>query len=104
MIEDGPCLALTKREASETGGNMSLDGQVLVIAIVAIALNLLIWAREADVAEVEDELHRKDAFQRDGGGQLRLRAREVPELPAPHRYSPHSPNGRNGGMVVIGPQ
>jgi hypothetical protein len=43
MIEDGHCLALTKREASETGEKMSLDEQVLVIAFVAIALNLLIW-------------------------------------------------------------
>jgi hypothetical protein len=75
MIEDGPCLALTKREASETGGNMSLDGQVLVIAFVAIALKLFIWAREADVIEVEDKLHRTDAFRRDGGGRLRFRAR-----------------------------
>jgi hypothetical protein len=67
------------------------------MALVAIALNLLVWAREADVVEVEDELHRKDVFQRDGGGQLRLRAREVPEL-SPRRYSLHSPKGRNGGI------
>jgi hypothetical protein len=54
---------------------MSLDGQVLVIGVLAIALNLFIWARQADVIEREDEVHRKDAFRRDGGGRLRLRAR-----------------------------
>jgi hypothetical protein len=39
----------------------------LVIAFVAMALNLLVWAREEDVVGLEDDLHRKDAFQRDAG-------------------------------------
>jgi hypothetical protein len=69
MIEDGPCFAFTtKKEGSlGDGGNMSLDGQVLVIAFVAMALNLLVWAREAHVVELEDDLHRKGAFQRESG-------------------------------------
>ena len=36
---------------------MTIDGQVLVIAFLAISLKLLLWTREADGAEVEDELH-----------------------------------------------
>ena len=34
---------------------MSIDGQVLVVAFLAISLKLLLWAREADGVEVEDE-------------------------------------------------
>jgi hypothetical protein len=45
---------------------MSLDGQVLMITFVAIALNLLIRARETDVVIVEDKLHQKDPLQRTG--------------------------------------
>ena len=32
----------------ETGGNMSLDCQVLVIAFLAISLRLFLWATEPD--------------------------------------------------------
>jgi hypothetical protein len=67
--------ALDVRLRLRDGGNMSLDGLVLVIAFVAIALKSFVWAREADVIEVEDKLHRTDAFRRDGRGRLRLRSR-----------------------------
>jgi len=54
---------------------MSLDGQVLVIGVLAIALNLFVWAKAGGLDRTEDELHRKDVFRRDGGDRLRLRAR-----------------------------
>ena len=38
---------------------MSIDGQVLVVAFLAISLKLLLWAREADGVDVEDRLRRK---------------------------------------------
>ena len=55
---------------------MSIDGQVLVIAFLAISLKLLVWAREADGVEVKDELHRNGACPLDGR-PLRLRARAL---------------------------
>lgn len=47
---------------------MSIDGQVLVVAFLAISLKLLLWAREADGVDVEDRLRRKAV------SHLRLRA------------------------------
>ena len=47
---------------------MSIDGQVLVVAFLAMSLKLVLWAREADGVEVKDELHRKAV------SHLRLRA------------------------------
>jgi len=47
---------------------MSIDGQVLVVAFLAMSLKLVLWAREADGVEVKDELHRKPV------SHLRLRA------------------------------
>lgn len=45
---------------------MSIDGQVLVVAFLALLLKLLLWAQEGNGVEVEDEPHRKDAFHFDG--------------------------------------
>jgi hypothetical protein len=45
---------------------MSIDGQVLVMAFLAISLKLLLWARDAAGVEVEDELHRSPALHHDG--------------------------------------
>lgn len=54
---------------------MSIDAQVLVIAFLAISLKLLLWARETEGVEAEDELHRKHAFDLDGRrAQLRAHA------------------------------
>jgi hypothetical protein len=44
--------------ASDIGEIMSIDRQVLVMAFLAISLELLLWAREAVGVELEDELHR----------------------------------------------
>jgi hypothetical protein len=41
---------------------MSLDGQVLVIAIFALALKLLVWSREEDAVGVNVEPDRKDVL------------------------------------------
>lgn len=41
---------------------MSIDVQVLVIGFLAMLLKLLLWAREADRVEVENELHGKAVF------------------------------------------
>jgi hypothetical protein len=55
-----------EQRASDIGEIMSIDGQVLVIAFLAISLKLLLWAREAAGVEVEDELHRSPALHHDG--------------------------------------
>lgn len=65
MNDFGWPLACTKKREASAGGIMSIDAQVLVIAFLAISLKLLLWVREADGVEVEDELHRKHAFQHD---------------------------------------
>jgi hypothetical protein len=44
---------------------MSLDGQVLVIACFAVALNLLLWSRGDNVVRLDVELDPKDALHRD---------------------------------------
>jgi hypothetical protein len=41
---------------------MSLDGQVLVIACFAVALNLLVWFREDNVVGLDVELDPKDVL------------------------------------------
>jgi hypothetical protein len=62
-------LGLHQEEESLSGrGIMSIDGPMLVIAFLALSLKLLLWAREADGVEVEDELHRQAVFQLDGAG------------------------------------
>jgi hypothetical protein len=47
---------------------MSLDGQVLVTALFALALKLLLWSREEDVVGVDVEPHRKDVLHLDHSG------------------------------------
>jgi hypothetical protein len=44
---------------------MSLDGQVLVIACFAVALNLLVWAGEDNVVGLGVELDPKDVLHLD---------------------------------------
>jgi hypothetical protein len=46
---------------SEVGGIMSLDGQVLVIALFAVALKLFLWSK-GDAVVVDVELNRKDVL------------------------------------------
>ena len=57
---------------------MSLDGQVLVIACFAVALNLLLWSREDNVVGLDVELDRKDVLHLDDSGP-RLRAGTRPD-------------------------
>jgi hypothetical protein len=45
---------------------MSLDGQVLVIACFAVALNLLLWSREDKLVGLDVELDPKDVLLRPG--------------------------------------
>ena len=47
---------------------MSLDGQVLVIACFAVALNILLWSREANVVVLDVELDLKDVLHIDDSG------------------------------------
>ena len=56
---------------------------MLVIAFLAMSLKLLLWARETEGLEVEEELHRKHTFHPDGG-RVRLFARA-------HSSRPESP-------------
>ena len=56
---------------------MSLDGQVLVIAIVAVVLKLLLWYREKDEVGLDVEPDRQDVLHVDDS-ELRLRAGEQP--------------------------
>jgi hypothetical protein len=46
---------------------MTLDGQVLVIAFLALSLNLVVWCTGQDVVQTKEELHRKDEFKFDFG-------------------------------------
>lgn len=57
---------------------MSLDGQVLVIAVFAVALKLSLWSSEEDVVGVDVEPDRKDVLHLDDSG-LRLRAGARPD-------------------------
>ena len=47
---------------------MSLDGQVLVIACFAVALNLLLWSREDKLVGLDVELDPKDVLHLDDSG------------------------------------
>ena len=49
-------------------GIMSLDGQVLVIAFFAVALKLVLWSKEEDVAVVDVAPDRKDVLHLDDSG------------------------------------
>ena len=46
---------------------MTLDGQVLVIAFLALSLNVVVWSAGQDVVQTKEELHRKDEFNLDLG-------------------------------------
>jgi hypothetical protein len=46
-------------------GSMTLYGQVLVIAFLALSLNLVVWGAGQDVVQTKEELHRKDEFTLD---------------------------------------
>jgi hypothetical protein len=48
---------------------MTLDGQVLVVAFLALSLNLVVWGAGQDVVRAKEELHRKDEFNLDLGRQ-----------------------------------
>jgi hypothetical protein len=41
---------------------MTLDGQVLVVAFLALSLNVVVWGAGQDVVQTKEELHRKDEF------------------------------------------
>jgi hypothetical protein len=47
---------------------MSLDGQVLVIACLAVALHLLLWCREDNLVGLDVELNPKDVLHLDDNG------------------------------------
>jgi hypothetical protein len=46
---------------------MTLDGQVLVFAFLALSLNLVVWGAGQGVAQTKEELHGKDEFDLDLG-------------------------------------
>jgi hypothetical protein len=47
---------------------MTLDGQVLVVAFLALSLNLVVWGAGQDVIQAKEELNREDEFNLDFGG------------------------------------
>ena len=47
---------------------MSLDGQVLVIACFALALNLLLWSRKDNVVAMDVQLYSRDVLHLDKAG------------------------------------
>ena len=59
---------------------MSLDGQVLVIAVFAVALKLLLWSREEGVVGVDVEPDRKDVLHLDDSDGDSERERSQTEL------------------------
>ena len=61
-IPNGPCLAFRDSETRETRGSLTLDGQVLVVAFLALSLNFVVWGAGQDVVQAKEELHRKDEF------------------------------------------
>jgi hypothetical protein len=61
---------------------MSLDGQVLVVAFFALALQLLLWSREKDVVGVDLEPDRKEVLHLDDSGCDSERERGQTELRA----------------------
>jgi hypothetical protein len=48
---------------------MTLEQQVLVIAFLALSLNLVVWGAGQDVAQTKEELQRRDEFNLDFGRQ-----------------------------------
>jgi hypothetical protein len=46
---------------------MTLDGQVLVVAFLALSLNLVVWGASQDAVRAKEELHREDEFNLDFG-------------------------------------
>jgi hypothetical protein len=57
---------------------MSFDGQMLVIALFAVALKLFLWFRERDLVRVEVDPDRKEVLHLDDTG-LRLRGEAPPD-------------------------
>jgi hypothetical protein len=53
---------------------MTLDGQVLVFAFLALSLNLVVWGARQDVVQTKEELHGKDEFDLDLGRLRHSRA------------------------------
>ena len=53
IISNGPCLASRDGEAWEMRGSVTLDGQVLVIAFVALSLNVVVWGAGQDVVQTK---------------------------------------------------
>jgi hypothetical protein len=53
---------------------MSLDGQVLVIAFVAVVLNILLWSKEDNVVGLDVELDPKDVLELDHSGTAARRS------------------------------
>jgi hypothetical protein len=48
---------------------MSLDAQVLVVAFLALSLNLVVWGAGQDAVQTKEEHDRNDRFNRDFGGR-----------------------------------
>jgi hypothetical protein len=46
---------------------MTFDGQVLVVAFLALSLNLVVWGAGQDVVQAKEELHREDDVNLDFG-------------------------------------
>ena len=64
----GMALALHRGTAKlEVRGSMTVDGQVLVVAFLALSLNLAVWGAGQDVVQAKEELPRKDEFHLDFG-------------------------------------
>jgi hypothetical protein len=57
---------------------MLLDGQVLVVALFAVALKLSLWFREEDAVLLDVEPDRKDVLHMDESG-MRLPGEAPPE-------------------------
>jgi hypothetical protein len=45
--------------------SMTLDGQVLVVAFLALSMNLVVWGAGHDVVQAKEDLHGKDEFNLD---------------------------------------
>ena len=53
---------------------MTLDGQVLVIALLALSLNIAVWGAGQDVVQTKEEFPRKDEFNVDFGRRRHSKA------------------------------
>ena len=63
---------------------MTLDGQVLVVAFLALSLNVVVWGAGQDVVRTKEEQHRKDEFN------LHLAGRDIPTwISDSHVYENH---------------